>query len=672
MRPNIRDDEKHVDKNTSYEKITKVLKLAYVLPDIRSQILCMSAKRGVKLLRPDFNPLRFLSKSGEIDSLFVTRPGWSKLNFEQLDVFTFDAATGVQNVTDKFSEIELGSTSRKGFVPKAASSPQKVLSGWSKNATWVARSGTPQPIRLFEFRNRGDEHGDRSANIAFTSSGPAVGVISKNSVRHIAFDDPSACDEILSSLLDEAVLIVHGLDIQTLAACTKPTDDQIKLPQLPPDLRSADLPAETVDAVLDCIARAAGLILTAKIAELVTGADMAFEAPSGCRKLRIRYADFPASEPAGKPVNLRLNLLATDGTVREEIVCLPSQHDVRRDFALTMERPKAPDYWQEYEINFSRGTVCTSILIENSKIGTWPMISARISIDDLSDPLRTRALNPVAALLKLISCIGRLSSSDAASDTPLNGTERSTSAYCLGWHLFMANRFRDFRDALTNGLMPGMNFGEMTAGSASFNSGLKSKYHRIVSKHGFKKPLYAQNTDIVLGQVNYLEDIFREIDESMLFICYGTLLGCIREKAFIPHDDDIDLAWVLDVTDRSDMLRKRSLMIAELARRENISVKDTYKSGDRVNFSVKIKGMGVGVVLDVFPLWRTPDGHVHGMMESLKIRQLAGDWFKTFQRKAFYDSTVLVPTMAERFLEDRYGPGWIKSDPSYGIRPAKH
>lgn len=151
---------------------------------------------------------------------------------------------------------------------------------------------------------------------------------------------------------------------------------------------------------------------------------------------------------------------------------------------------------------------------------------------------------------------------------------------------------------------------------------------------------------------------FRDYFESRFahkpYIICGTLLGYFREGDFIPHDDDMDLAYFSSY-ESPESVKEELKNIVFTMLTDGYDVKLARRSGF-------FKPCVNGFWFDVFPMWC--DQGCLWMMNT--TRQRAGlDRILPIQTGTFRGMEVYVPHDVEKYIEAEYGPNWRVPDPGY-------
>ena len=156
--------------------------------------------------------------------------------------------------------------------------------------------------------------------------------------------------------------------------------------------------------------------------------------------------------------------------------------------------------------------------------------------------------------------------------------------------------------------------------------------------------------DQVLGRLEQCQRIFHELFSKRLFVCYGTLLGVIRENDFIAHDDDVDVCFMAD-GDMSAALEEFHRVVEVLrARGEDVRI------DNRAHFHWR--------GIDVFVAWFEED---HMYLYNAGGHFSRDDVYPLRMRE-FKGLQIYLPNNAEGLLELIYGSGWHIPDPSFQWR----
>lgn len=142
------------------------------------------------------------------------------------------------------------------------------------------------------------------------------------------------------------------------------------------------------------------------------------------------------------------------------------------------------------------------------------------------------------------------------------------------------------------------------------------------------------------------------------FLAYGTLLGAVRERKFLGHDSDADLAYVSASERPVDVVRESFRLQRSIAEQGF----DTYRySGAAFRIDV-VEADGVRRGLDVFAGF-LDEGRLYLMGEV--GADFEPSWVYPTTECVLEDRTFPAPAVPERFLEAMYGPSWAVPDPAF-------
>ncbi len=180
-----------------------------------------------------------------------------------------------------------------------------------------------------------------------------------------------------------------------------------------------------------------------------------------------------------------------------------------------------------------------------------------------------------------------------------------------------------------------------------------SEGYIVSSKSGdINRPVVERrNTEDIFDALSSSNKLFRDLFSKSFFICYGTLLGCVRNNNFIAHDDDVDVCFVADGSDLDSAAEEFEYVVRTLRAR-----------GERVHLAGNAHFHWR--TLDVFTAW-FEDGWIYmynagGELSKERVLPLVAREFKGRE--------VFVPGDSEALLELIYGANWRTPDPMFQWR----
>jgi hypothetical protein len=186
----------------------------------------------------------------------------------------------------------------------------------------------------------------------------------------------------------------------------------------------------------------------------------------------------------------------------------------------------------------------------------------------------------------------------------------------------------------------------------------KTKYAAPLrlGKHGLRVPIGYRDEETIMGHLVEMRDKIRALGHKPLFM-YGTLLGAIREKDFIPHDDDVDLAVIMSGVG-PDTVNEACDKFIELLNENGV------KANRGARHSPLIHCHRGPVTYDIFILGHVDDT-VYWPHTALKVVPERADIFLPIGEVEFKGEIFDAPANPPAVCEARYGEDWQTPNPAF-------
>lgn len=155
-----------------------------------------------------------------------------------------------------------------------------------------------------------------------------------------------------------------------------------------------------------------------------------------------------------------------------------------------------------------------------------------------------------------------------------------------------------------------------------------------------------ENSETLNATLVRISKILNDNSITGWFICYGTLLGIIRENSCIDGDDDIDI-----VIHKSKYDELRRVLIEN-----GFDIGSVRRKGSE-KFIIKPHMKNYSSI-DIY-MAEFKDGNVFDLWNNFNIKDCFLDNFlETFVELRWRDTTLYLPNNYIRILENRYGSSW--------------
>ncbi len=183
---------------------------------------------------------------------------------------------------------------------------------------------------------------------------------------------------------------------------------------------------------------------------------------------------------------------------------------------------------------------------------------------------------------------------------------------------------------------------------------------RILGPHGVTRGLATMSSREKVLVLERIEQIFAMLRHDLKlepFFVAGSLLGFIREGAFLAHDDDYDTAYVSNERIPVNIVMERWDIYRHVRSLDGLEINECTGG----HFHIKVKGR-FAFTFDLFSGWEQ-DGLFSQFPTTPKQIPIAD--MLPVKSVSVYGVPVTVPKVPERLLALNYGENWRTPDPTF-------